>query len=152
MQSFSLSQPITKKDLRNPFLTKEINNKYKTKFLNKYVKMIISQISWIIMSHHMDNSKIYKHDLIHNSEGSGDLLTHLNSVYTGQNREVYRMHHPNLISFDDIAPFHVEYADRIIANETINTLNRIIDGTKEVFPDCLIQSDPLRTYIFIDCN
>ncbi len=153
MQSFTLSHPITKKELGNPFLIKEINNKHKIKFLNKYVKMLISQISWMIISHHMDNSKIYKHDLIHNFEGSdGDLVTQLNSIFTGQSRDLYIHSHPHLISFDDIAPFHVEYTDRISVNESINTLNRITDGTKELFLDCLIQSDPLRTYILIDCN
>jgi hypothetical protein len=36
--------------------------------------------------------------------------------------------------------------------EIIEIKNRIYDKLKEIFPDCIIQMDPLKTYILIDWN
>ena len=116
--------------------------------------MTVKYISWMIVGNHLDKTKVYKYDIItrHNKRGDLDLLTQLNDLFA--KREI---HSPYLvvtplISNDDIAPFGIRYDNGFTANECNQTIDRIIDGLKELFPDCLIQIDPLKTYILIDWN
>jgi hypothetical protein len=155
MQYLKLARPNTKGDMVKPHLKKEINDEYKLKFLDKYVELIIRQIYFTVINHHLDKTKVYKYDIITDSD-KGDnlgLLSQLNNIFAGRK---YLSYSPftssRAISWDDIAPFPDDYGDAFTEDDCNQTMDWIIGGLRELFPDFLIQTDPLKTYILIDWN
>jgi hypothetical protein len=145
-------KPITKKDLMNPNLIKKINNEYKIKFLDKYVKITIGRIYWLTIKNHKQGLKVNTYGIMdYYGRSFSDFLSHLNFIYTGIDRQIYSYSH--LMTHDDIAPFPDDPIDLITADDYNKTLDRIIDGLKELFPDCLVQIDSLeKKYISIALN
>jgi hypothetical protein len=148
MQSIILKRPITKKELSDPKLMMKINNECKHIFLEKYVSMAISQISWQIINHNTNKDKIFSLDVMRGRK-MGNFQSYLNEVFSGRENI-----NPCLMTSIDIAPFPGELVqvEQITKEETNETLDKIVNGLKELFPDSLIQIDPKKTYIYVDWN
>jgi hypothetical protein len=163
MNSIKLEYPISKKDLHKGFnIKKRMDEKVKKEFLDKYVKDQLDIIAIEILKntiHEYMYNELNSNTSVEYSGNDDELETgeFINQIQkivkkTEEQKKyiIDKVREMQKFKYEFKYPIRSEYA--ITQNEFESIKLKIFEELKVRFPDCLIQIDPLKTYILIDWN
>ena len=136
--------PITKDELKKNIIKKQIIRGIKNNFINEYIKSIINEITILIIN----NTKV-KYDFKSNNFRRSDSCRYpdyIQSINIDFNQ--YRTKYPFFSSLAEPS----DPVTKITETDIDNIKDQIYSKLKEIFSECIIQMDPLKTYILIDWN
>jgi len=167
--------PITKKQLQTGFILKnKITDKIKKEFFDKCILEELNKISIEIIKKTINEdlyNELNTHTTIEYNEYNDDNDIKIKKIVTKTEQQKKRIidHVREMQSYkynftsNILDRFNNGYTNQIRElcsnSRYVNDPNlfdefklKIFNGLKERFPDCLIQIDPLKTYILIDWN